>query len=182
MAAANPGDGSRTHRPYLESRRTTFVSRPSSQGLEPVSRLRGTAPRYRTVPKLTLCATDRCVPALQLRWLPVPSPQPITQPPAGPGCRHALLRGLPERAAGVVRCATGGRPARRPHEPPRTGMRGWLEGTPRGDTGAVRGDVSARRRVKRGCLFPILIRTSATMSQALRQDGSGLEGAHKKGR
>src|SRR4029453_4290696 len=130
----------------------------------------------------TLCATDRCVPALQLRWLPVPSPQPITQPPAlaGPGCRHSLLRGLPERAAGVVRCAPGGRPARRPHEPPRTGMRGWLEGTPRGDTGAVRGDVSARRRVKRGCLFPILIRTSATMSQALRQDGSGLEGAHKE--
>jgi hypothetical protein len=135
-------------------------------------------------PKATLCATDRCVPALQLRWLPVPSPQPITQPPAlaGPGCRHSLLRGLPERAAGVVRCATGGRPARRPHEPPRTGMRGWLEGTLRGDTGAVRGDVSARSRVKRGCLFPILLRTSATMSQALRQDGSGLEGAHKKGR
>src|SRR5206468_6926528 len=44
MAATNPGDGSRAHRPYLESRRTTFVSRPSSQGLKPVSRLRGTAP------------------------------------------------------------------------------------------------------------------------------------------
>jgi hypothetical protein len=28
----------------------------------------------------------------------------------------------------------------------------------------------------------IPLRTSATMSQALRQDGSGLEGAHKKGR
>src|SRR5438552_3973493 len=44
MAATNPGDGSRAYRPYLESRRTTFVSRPSSQGLKPVSRLRGTAP------------------------------------------------------------------------------------------------------------------------------------------
>src|SRR5438046_8579699 len=44
MAATNPGDGSRAHRPYLESRRTTVVSRPSSQGLKPVSRLRGTAP------------------------------------------------------------------------------------------------------------------------------------------
>ena len=51
---------------------------------------------------LTLCATDRGVQALQLCWLPVPSPQPITQPPAlaGPGCRHSLLRGLLERAAG----------------------------------------------------------------------------------
>ena len=47
MAATNPGDGSRAHRPYLESRRTTFVSRPSSQGLKPVSRLRGTAPDKR---------------------------------------------------------------------------------------------------------------------------------------
>src|SRR5439155_19920811 len=46
MAATNPGDGSRAHRPYLESRRTTFVSRPSSQGLKPVSRLRGTAPEF----------------------------------------------------------------------------------------------------------------------------------------
>src|SRR5437773_9208831 len=46
MAATNPGDGSRAHRPYLESRRTTFVSRPSSQGLKPVSRLRGTAPVF----------------------------------------------------------------------------------------------------------------------------------------
>src|SRR5947207_15150714 len=46
MAATNPGDGSRAHRPDLESRRTTFVSRPSSQGLEPVSRLRGTAPNF----------------------------------------------------------------------------------------------------------------------------------------
>src|SRR5207249_1481969 len=46
MAATNPGDGSRAHRPYLESRRTTFVSRPSSQGLKPVSRLRGTAPHF----------------------------------------------------------------------------------------------------------------------------------------
>src|SRR6266516_2302682 len=46
MAATNSGDGSRTHRPYLGSRRTTFVSRPSSQGLKPVSRLRGTAPRF----------------------------------------------------------------------------------------------------------------------------------------
>src|SRR4029450_548288 len=45
MAAANSGDGSRAHRPYLESRRTTFVSCPSSQGLKPVSRLRGTAPK-----------------------------------------------------------------------------------------------------------------------------------------
>src|SRR2546421_11422773 len=45
MAATNPGDGSRAHRPYLESRRTTVVSRPSSQGLKPVSRLRGTAPK-----------------------------------------------------------------------------------------------------------------------------------------
>src|SRR5215510_13483947 len=45
MAATNPGDGSRAHRPYLESRSTPFVSRPSSQGLEPVSRLRGTAPQ-----------------------------------------------------------------------------------------------------------------------------------------
>src|SRR4029453_3616099 len=45
MAATNPGDGSRAHRPYLESRRTTVVSRASSQGLEPVSRLRGTAPK-----------------------------------------------------------------------------------------------------------------------------------------
>src|SRR5256885_14339878 len=44
MAATHPGDGSRAHRPYLESRRTPFVSRPSSQGLESVSRLRGTAP------------------------------------------------------------------------------------------------------------------------------------------
>src|SRR5205809_4654512 len=46
MAATNPGDGSRAYRPYLESRRTTFVSRPSSQGLKPVSRLRGTAPLF----------------------------------------------------------------------------------------------------------------------------------------
>src|SRR5262249_5836204 len=59
---------------------------------------------------------------------------------------------------------------------------GRLEGTPRGDTGAVRGDASARSRVKRVFLFPILLRMSATMSQAFRQDGSGLEGAHKKGR
>src|SRR2546428_10454273 len=44
MAATNPGDGNRAHRSYLESRRTPFVLRPSSQGLEPVSRLRGTAP------------------------------------------------------------------------------------------------------------------------------------------
>src|SRR5205823_13005060 len=46
MAATHPGDGSRAHRPYLESRRTPFVSRPSSQGLESVSRLRGTAPKF----------------------------------------------------------------------------------------------------------------------------------------
>ena len=133
---------------------------------------------------LTLCATDRGVPAPQLRSLPVPSPQPVPQLPAlaGPGCSRSLLRGLPARAAGVVRCATGGRPARRPPEPPRTGMRGRLEGTPRGDTGAVRGDASARSRVKRAFLFPILLRMSATMSEAFRQDGSGLEGAHKKGR
>src|SRR2546430_2687829 len=45
MAATQPSDGRRAHRPYLESRRTTFVSRPSFQGLKPVSRLRGTAPR-----------------------------------------------------------------------------------------------------------------------------------------
>src|SRR5205807_5944980 len=65
------------------------------------------------VTKLTLCATDRGVPAPQLRSRPVPSPQPVPQPPAlaGPGCNRSLLRGLPARAAGVVRCATGGRPA-----------------------------------------------------------------------
>src|SRR5205807_2186489 len=82
------------------------------------------------VTKLTLCATDRGVPAPQLRSRPVPSPQPVPQPPAlaGPGCNRSLLRGLPARAAGVVRCATGGRPARRPPEPPRTGMRGAAGG------------------------------------------------------
>src|SRR5215813_96112 len=85
----------------------------------------------------------------------------LPQPPAlaGPGCCRSLLRGLPARAAGVVRCATGGRPARRPPEPPRTGIRGRLEGTPRGDTGAVRGDASARRRQyeetrEKGLSFP----------------------------
>src|SRR2546430_11856764 len=46
MAATKPGDGRRAHRPYLESRRTPFVSRPSSQGLKPVSRLRGTVPCF----------------------------------------------------------------------------------------------------------------------------------------
>jgi hypothetical protein len=59
---------------------------------------------------------------------------------------------------------------------------GRLEGTPRGNTGAVRGDASVRSRVKRALLFPILLRMRATMSQAFRQDGSGLEGAQKKGR
>src|SRR4029453_17670940 len=40
----------------------------------------------------------------------------------------------PELAACVVHCAPGGRPARRPHEQPALG------GTPRGDTGEVRGE------------------------------------------
>src|SRR5438309_184797 len=54
MAATHPGDGSRAHRPYLESRRTPFVSRPSSQGLESVSRLRGTAPKKPPLQKPSL--------------------------------------------------------------------------------------------------------------------------------
>src|SRR5438132_10880887 len=79
MAATHPGDGSRAHRPYLESRRTPFVSRPSSQGLESVSRLRGTAP---------LLETDERGAGLS----PCPSRARGRQRPTPPnGLRHAAL-------------------------------------------------------------------------------------------
>src|SRR5262249_14623021 len=58
MAATKPGDGRRAHRPYLESRRTPFVSRPSSQGLKPISRLRGTAPKVEPAREYLLVPTD----------------------------------------------------------------------------------------------------------------------------
>src|SRR2546426_5515135 len=61
MAATNPGDGSRAYRPYLESRRTTFVSHPSSQGLKPVSRLRGTAPKNKGLVKGLLRLLDTVI-------------------------------------------------------------------------------------------------------------------------
>ena len=71
MAATNHGDGRRDHRPYLGSRRTPFVSRPSSQGLKPVSRLRGTAP----------CSPHRLKrPPLTRRLIAMPHPSHATAP------------------------------------------------------------------------------------------------------
>src|SRR5262245_62576221 len=86
-------------------------------------------------------------------------PPPARHPPVGAGGTR-----LPPLTASRLACA-------------------WrrLEGTSRGATDAWRGDAGECGQVKSGFLFPILLRMSATMSQALRQDGPGLEEVHKKG-